>query len=442
MTSTDTTTSRYRPAREVQLTHPEWAESAAIYQLNQRQFTPEGTFRAAEAHLPRLKALGVDILWLMPVNPIGERNRKGLLGSPYAVRDYFAVNPEFGTVEDLRHFVDAAHDLGLHVILDWVANHTAWDNVLVTEHPEWYARDWKGDFRPTPWWDWDDIIDLDYSQEGLREYMTAAMVHWVGEVGVDGYRCDVAGFVPLDFWEQVRRELDEVKPVFMLAEWEVRDLHTRAFDASYAWSWNETMHRLAHGKCDLEALKVYYAWNDRAYQRDAYRMTFVSNHDKNAWEGTEYEQFGDALDAAIALSVVGEGIPLIYNGQEAGSDKRLEFFVKDEIAWRDDPQGELYRSLFALKKAHPALWNGAAGGRMVQVRNDGETAVLSFFRRQDADLVVGVFNLSAAEVSVTLGERPPLSGAVDALRGGPVDLDAPTTLPAWGYLVAVAGSST
>ena len=434
----DATASPYRPTPDVQLTHPEWARAATIYQVNQRQFTPEGTFRAAEAHLPRLKALGVDILWLMPVNPIGERNRKGLLGSPYAVKDYYAVNPEFGTVDDLRHFVDAAHDLGLHVILDWVANHTAWDNVLVAEHPEWYARDWQGNLRPTPWWDWDDIIDLDYSQEGLREYMTAAMVHWVREVGVDGYRCDVAGFVPVDFWEQVRRELDEVKPVFMLAEWEVRDLHTRAFDATYAWSWNETMHRLAHGQADLEALKVYYAWNDRAYQRDAYRMTFVSNHDKNAWEGTEYEQFGDALEAAIALSVVGEGIPLIYNGQEAGSDKRLEFFTKDEITWREDPQGELYRSLFALKKAHPALWNGAAGGRMVRIANSEEAAVLSFFREQGGDLVLAAFNLSPDAVSVTFGDHPPAPAGVDVLTGDEVDLTASLFLPGWGYVV-VAG---
>ena len=429
------TTSRYAPAPEVRLSHPEWARSASIYQINQRQFTPEGAFRAAEAHLPRLRDFGVDIVWLMPVNPIGERNRKGDLGSPYAVKDYYAVNPEFGTVDDLRHFVDAAHDLGLHVILDWVANHTAWDNVLVTEHPEWYARDWKGDFRPTPWWDWDDIIDLDYTHEGLREWMTAAMVHWVKEVGIDGYRCDVAGFVPVDFWENARRELDAVKPVFMLAEWEARDLHTRAFDASYAWSWNETMHRIAHGKAGLDVLRNYYAWNDRSWQRDAYRMTFVSNHDKNAWEGTEYEQFGDALDAAIVLSVVGEGIPLVYNGQEAGSEKRLEFFAKDLITWRTDPQGDLYRRLFALKKAHPALWNGASGGRMVRIPNDVEAAVLSFFREMDGDQVLGVFNLSPEEVTVSLTEHPLGPSGTDALSGDAVDLTRPLTLPAWGYRV-------
>lgn len=437
--TTDATTNPYAPAPEMQLRHPEWSRNATIYQINQRQFTPEGTFRAAEAHLPRIRDLGVDIIWLMPVNPIGEQNRKGPLGSPYAVSDYFAVNPEFGDLDDLRHFVATAHDLGLRVILDWVANHTAWDNGLVETHPEWYARDWKGDFRPTPWWDWDDVIDLDYTSEGLREYMTNAMKYWVREADIDGYRCDVAGFVPVDFWENIRRELDEIKPVFMLAEWESRDLHTRAFDMTYAWSWNDTLHKIAHGQADVEALKVYYAWNDRAYQRDAFRMTFVSNHDKNAWEGTEYEQFGDALDAAIVLSVVGEGFPLIYNGQEAGSDRRLVFFDKDEIEWRDDdPQGRLYRRLFALKKQHPALWNGAWGGRMVRVPNDAESAVLSFVREMDGDRVFGAFNFTPSEQTVVLGNGPQAGSWADAFDAETaVDLERgqQLTLPPWGYRV-------
>lgn len=429
----------YAPRPAVELTHPEWSRSATIYQINQRHFTPEGTFRAAEAHLPRLRDLGIDIVWLMPVHPIGERNRKGVLGSPYAVKDYLAVNPEFGTLEDLRHFVDTAHDLGLHVILDWVANHTAWDNVLVEEHPEWYARDWKGDFRPTPWWDWDDIIDLDYDNPELRRYMTEAMKYWVRDVGVDGYRCDVAGFVPVDFWDNARRELDEIKPVFLLAEWESRDLHVRAFDMTYGWTWNETLHKIAHGKADGEALKVYYAWNDRFYQRDAYRMLFVSNHDKNAWEGTEYEQFGDALVPSIVLSVISEGMPLVYNGQEAGSDRRLTFFDKDEIDWREDEQGELYRSLFALKKQHPALWNGAAGGRMVRVPNSAESAVLSFVRAVDGDRVFGAFNFSAEEQTVKLGDGPQAGAWRDAFTGEAVELGQGQeyTLPAWGHQVLV-----
>lgn len=428
----------YQPVPAVQLDHPGWSRAAVIYQVNQRQLTPEGTFRAAEAHLPRIKDLGADIVWLMPVNPIGEQNRKGRLGSPYAVRDYLAVNPEFGDLDDLRHFVRAAHDLGLHVILDWVANHTAWDNPLVHEHPEWYSRDWKGDLHPTPWWDWDDVIDLDYSHEGLRRWMTEAMTYWVREADVDGFRCDVAGYVPTDFWENARRELETIKPVFMLAEWETRDLHTRAFDMTYAWSWNEAMHAVATGKGSLDAVRVYYAWNEKAWPHDSMRMTFVSNHDKNAWEGTEYEQFGDALHAAIVLSVVGDGMPLVYNGQEAGSDKRLEFFDRDPIEWGEETeQGELYRRLFALKKAHRALWNGRWGARMVRVPNDQESAVLSFVRAHDDDVVLAVLNLSARERTVGFGEGPHHGTFTDAFSGASQRVDATTslTLPAWGYRV-------
>jgi glycosidase len=402
--------------------------------------TPEGTFRAAEEHLARIRDLGADIVWLMPVNPIGEVNRKGRLGSPYAVRDYLAVNPEFGTMEDLRRFVAAAHDLGLKVILDWVANHTAWDNVLTELHPEWYVRDWKGDFRPTPWWDWDDIIDLDYDQVALREYMADAMCHWVREADVDGFRCDVAGFVPLDFWETAREELEAIKPVFLLAEWETRDLHDAAFDASYAWSWNSAMHGVAQGRTDLEPLRVYYAWNTRSWSRDAMRMTFVSNHDMNAWEGTEFEQFGDALEAAVVLSVVGEGIPLIYNGQEAGSDKRLLFFEKDVIEWREHDLGELYRSLFALKKAHPALWNGAWGAPMTRVPNAQEERWLSFVRNHpDGDRVLAVFNFSAEVATVILGEGPYAGTWRDAFSDEKEVLEqgGSVSLPAWGYRVLV-----
>ena len=417
--------------------HPPWSKAATIYQLNQRQFTPEGTFQAAREHLPRLRDLGVDIIWLMPVNPIGQDRRKGALGSPYAVRDYRAVNPEFGTLRDLRSFVAAAHALGMKVILDWVANHTAWDNHLVTEHPEWYARDWKGDFRPTPWWDWDDIIDLDYSHEGLRRYMAESMCYWVREADIDGFRCDVAGFVPRGFWEQARADLEAIKPVFMLAEWEARDLHDAAFDMTYAWSWNEAMHHIAAGKADVTALHVFYAWNESSWPRDAMRMMFVSNHDKNAWEGTEFEQFGPMREGAIVLSVVGEGMPLIYSGQEAGFDKRLAFFDKDEILWREDPQGALYKRLFALKKAHPALWNGAWGARMVRVPNDMESSVLSFVRAQGDDAVFAVFNFSGSHRTVTFGLGPHEGQWVDAFDGSPLRgregqrLD----LAAWGWRV-------
>jgi 1,4-alpha-glucan branching enzyme len=319
----------YQPAPQMSLTHPDWCKNATIYQINTRQFTPEGTFAAAQDQLPRLVDLGVSILWLMPVQQIGEHNRKGKLGSPYAIKDYYRVNPEFGTAQDLKAFIRAAHQLGSHVILDWVANHTAWDSNLVTEHPEWYLRDYKGDFSPTPWWDWDDIIDLDYGQLDLRRYMTEAMVHWLREYDLDGFRCDVAGFVPTDFWENVRTKLDAIKPVFMLAEWEARDLHQAAFDMTYAWTWNDALHEIACNRGSVQLLRVFYSWDVKAYPLDSIRMMFVTNHDKNAWDGTEYEQFGDALDAAIVLSVVGKGMPLIYNGQEAGNKRRLSFFDRD-----------------------------------------------------------------------------------------------------------------
>jgi glycosidase len=429
----------YQPQPYVKLHHPEWSKNATIYQVNVRQFSAEGTFRAVEKELPRIKALNVDIIWLMPVHPIGEKNRKGTLGSPYSVRDYYGVNPEFGTLDDLKHLVAAAHGLGLKVILDWVPNHTAWDNPLTAEHPDWYQHDWRGHFRPTPWFDWADIINLDYRSPGLRKYMTDVMKYWVRDVGVDGYRCDVAGFIPLDFWNNLRHELDAIKPVFMLAEWESRDLHAEAFDMTYAWSWYEAMTNIAKGKSDVGALNNYYAWNEGFYPPGIYRMNFLSNHDKNSWDGTEFEQFGDALPAAMVFSVVSEGMPLIYNGQEAGNTKRLKFFEKDPIEWREHANGELYRKMFALKKANTALWNGDWGARMIQVVNDAPTAVFSFVRMNEHDKVFAVFNFSKEPHAVKLTDGPYAGTYTDFFSGERVTLDESTklTMDPWAYRVFV-----
>jgi glycosidase len=429
----------YQPTPYVKLKHPEWCKNAVIYQINTRQFTPEGTFRAAEAHLPRLKDLGVDILWLMPIHAIGQEKRKGSLGSPYSVKDYYSVNPEFGSLDDLKHFVNAAHGYGMYVILDWIANHTAWDNNLVYEHPEWYARDWKGDFHPTPWWDWPDIIDLDYQHPALRQYMTEAMKYWVAEVDIDGYRCDVAGFVPTDFWNNVRRELNAIKPVFMLAEWESRDLHAEAFDMTYAWSWHDTVRQITMGEADLNTLFVYYSWNEKAFPLDSIRMNFVSNHDKNAWEGTEFEIFGEGLEAAIVLSVVSEGMPMIYNGQEAGNTRRLKFFEKDPIEWKEHPLADFYKKLFALKKANTALWNGKWGARMIRVPNNVSGKVFSFVRQNSCDKVFTVLNFSKLPQSVTFGESLYHGQYVDYFNQRNVELNAETQLPMkpWDYRVFV-----
>lgn len=429
----------HQPEPYVKLTHPEWSKDATIYQINTRQFTKEGTFKAAEEHLPRLKELGVDILWLMPIHEIGEKNRKGSLGSPYSVKDYYSVNPEFGTDEDFQRFIDKAHTLGFKVILDWVANHTAWDNPLTEQHPDWYERDWKGDFRPTPWWDWSDIIDLDYSKPGVRRYMADAMKYWVSEFDIDGYRCDVAGFVPIDFWNTIRKELHEIKPVFMLAEWESRDLHAEAFDMTYAWSWYDAVHNIIKGTGDMNGLFVYYSWNESAFPENSYRMTFVSNHDKNAWDGTMYEQFGDGLEAAIVLSVVGEGMPLIYNGQEAGNDKRLEFFEKDEIEWKEDEIGDLYTKLFRLKKDLKALWNGKCGARMIRVENSAPMQVFSFVRENESEKVFALMNFSDEEHDLTFPTKLQNGNYTDYFTEEDVSIDEHFSIKmkAWDYRVLV-----
>ncbi|MEM9234135.1 MAG: alpha-amylase family glycosyl hydrolase [Pseudomonadota bacterium] len=427
----------YEPEPYVKLQHPEWTRDAVIYQINTRQFTTEGTFAAAQAHLPRLAEMGVDILWLMPIHPIGELNRKGSLGSPYAVKDYRAVNPEFGTVDDLKAFVEAAHDLGMYVILDWVANHSAWDNPLTETNPEWYARTSEGDFMPTPGTDWSDIIDFDYSQPGLREYMTESLVYWVRDVGIDGYRADVAGFVPLDFWETARARLEEVKPVFMLAEWQTRDLHAEAFDATYAWAWKEAMQDVAKG-AGAGRLKGYYYENFNTWPEDSYRMVYTDNHDQNAWDGVAAEIYGPAYEAAIVLSFVGEGIPLIYNGQEADLAHQLEFFEKDEIEWKEGQYAGLFRQLIALKTNTKALWNGAAGARFVEVPNNRADNVFSFVRAGEEDRVFAVFNLSDETQSIQFETERHFGTYTEPLREGRsvmIDERSSFELSPWGYRV-------
>lgn len=425
----------YQPQPYVQLKHPDWAESAVIYQVNIRQFTPEGTFNAFKAHLPRIKALGADILWLMPIHPIGAEKRKGGLGSPYAVQDFYGVNPEFGSLQDLKALVREIHRLGMYVILDWVANHSAWDNPLTKSHPEWYLKDKQGNFQPTPWYDWDDIIEFDYDQPGLRQYMTEAMKYWVGETDIDGYRCDVAGFVPTDFWNNVRRELDVIKPVFMLAEWESRDLHQKAFDMTYGWYLWDRLIAVAKGQ-GFHSLIEYMAHDVKTFPRDAYRMLFTENHDKNAWEGNQYLNFGDALSAATVMTVVANGMPLVYGGQEAGLARSLKFFDRDTIEWQAHSNTQLYQTLFALKHRNLALRNGKNGGEMIRLNNNGDK-VLSFYRESDGHRVVAVINFSDKKTSFSL-QCTDISGLyTDWFKQQDYTLadSAELELEPWGYLV-------
>ncbi|MCI1186236.1 alpha-amylase family glycosyl hydrolase [Hymenobacter sp. DH14] len=399
--------------------HPEWARHATIYQVNVRQYTPQGTFRAAEADLPRLQKMGVGILWLMPINPIGRSHRKGTLGSAYSVRDYRAVNPDLGTLADLQHYVNTAHRLGMHVILDWVANHTAWDSNLTTEHPDWYTRDAKGQFRP-PVADWQDVIDLDYSKPALRRYMTETMAYWVRTAGLDGFRADVAGLVPTDFWNTTRAELEKIKPVFMLAEWDELfpptfisrqefDPDTRllekAFDATYALRLHGLLDSLGRGQKPTAELAHYWAAERQRYPAGVNLMTFTSTHDINAWDGSEYERLGPNAEPEAVLAMLWPGIPMLYNGQEAAMKKRLRFFDKDTIPWGNYPlQDYFYTTLIGLKKRHPALANFDARSKFRLYSTDDEC--ICFERRKGNASVVVTVNLSNKTQQVNLPKRP------------------------------------
>lgn len=427
----------YTPRSPVEVSNADWTRDAVLYQLNTRQFTPEGTFKAAQKQLPRLAAMGVDIIWLMPVHPIGELNRKGSMGSPYAVRDYRAVNPDLGTEAEFRAFVDEAHRLGLKVILDWVANHSAFDNPLTASHPEWYTRTPEGALMSPNGTDWTDVADFDYSQPGLRRYMTESLVYWVREFGIDGYRADVAGYVPTDFWDTARAELDKVKPVFLLAEWEERDLHTRAFDATYAWTWKDAMQRTVKDGSGAGAMRGYYAEQAESWPHAAMRMVYTDNHDQNSWDRVASEIYGPAYEAAIALSFVGSGLPLIYNGQEADLDRKLAFFEHDPIVWKDGQHAALFAKLIALKTAHPALHNGRFGSPMMEVPSSAAADVYAFTRGQKGGRVFGVFNLSPRPQAVTFAQARHHGRYTDALTGEAMTFagDETIDLPAWGFRI-------
>ena len=342
----------------------DWADTAVVYELNVRQFTPEGTFAAAQRQLPRLKSLGVDVIWLMPIYPIGELERKGSLGSYYAIRDYCDVNPEFGTLKDFNVFLAEAHDLGFKVILDWVANHTSPDHPWVTEKPaEWYYRDSLG--HTIVEYDWTDIAKLNYSTPEVGEAMRDCMRFWVKR-GVDGFRCDVAYQVPQEFWEATIPVLREEagKEMYFLAEGEETWLHDAGFDATYAWKLHHLLNDIAQGAADGDSLARYVAWNAETYPADAKRLSFTSNHDENSWSGTEFERMGDAWKAMTVLCwTLPESQPLIYTGQEIGWDHRFEFFEKDPVpatAWKTNEYTDFYEFLTALRHGHPALDPGSS----------------------------------------------------------------------------------
>ena len=411
------------PAR-TSVVHPEWSRNAVIYEVNLRQFTPEGTINAFIKELPRLKELGVDILWFMPIHPISELNRKGELGSYYAVKDYKAVNPEFGTLDDFKNAVNEAHKLGMKVVIDWVPNHTGCDNAWVAEHPEWYSRDKYGNMYGP--FDWTDVYELNYDNYYMRKAMVEALKFWLTEVGIDGYRCDVAMEVPTDFWDDTRPQLQAVKPdLFMLAEASVPELQLHGFDMGYNWPMKDLFSEIAATagqytfKKEGEPMKTFptksaididslLADQAASYPQDSYLMNMITNHDLNSWEGTEFDRLGNLNKALAVLSYTLPGMPLIYTGQETGMNRAFEFFKKDNAPqW--EPRNEyftFYQTLNRLKHQNRALLAGEQGGKMVRYPTTSDDLYV-FSRTADDHTVLVMVNLGAKAQKVKFTDKTP-----------------------------------
>ncbi|GAA5037185.1 alpha-amlyase [Marivirga lumbricoides] len=381
-------------AENREVSFPEKASHMNIYEVNIRQYTSEGTLRAFLPHMERLKNMGVNILWIMPVQPIGEKNRKEPLGSYYSIKDYTDVNPDFGTLEDFKAVVEKAHELDMLLILDWVANHTAYDHHWAEEHPEYYNLDSLGNLQ-SPVADWTDVADLNYDNPDLHQAMISEMKWWITETNIDGFRCDVAGMVPNEFWQKAIDSLEATKDVFMLAEWDEAEMHDAGFDMTYGWSYHHLINDIAQGKANADSLDVFLQRDNTKYDSADFRMFFTSNHDENSWNGTVFERMGDAYEVIAVLTSTVKGMPLIYGGQEAGLNKRLPFFSKDSIDWSNLSYEDFYADLLKLKHENPALWNGSYGGKAVRINSNSNTEnVYAFSRKKDDNEVIVLLNLS------------------------------------------------
>lgn len=422
--------------KSINFAPPEWSYNSSIYEVNIRQYTPEGTFNAFSEHLPKLKKMGVGIIWLMPIHPIGELNRKGTLGSYYSVKDYKGINPNFGTETDFRNLVHKAHDLGMHVIIDWVANHTALDHPWTKTNKDYYTLDSTGNFiHPVP--DWSDVIDLNYDNTNMRLAMIDALKYWVREFGIDGYRCDVASMVPNDFWFEAFTELNKLKQVFMLAESDDPELHKNGFHMTYGWKLLHLMNNFAKGENSISDFFDYFKIEEKKFPKNAFRMNFTTNHDENSWNGTVFKRYGKLYKPLSVLISTAKGMPLVYSGQEAGLDKALDFFEKDPIEWKNHPQKEIFTILLNEKIINKALWNGERGGEMNFIDTPANSNLLAFYREKEDNRIVVILNLSDSESRIKITSENLLGGYTNLFNSEKVVIDTKNeiSLPAYGYKV-------
>lgn len=418
--------------------HPSsWKHTTNIYEVNVRQYTPEGTFRAFEKHMPRLKEMGVKTLWFMPITPIAQKNKKGTMGSQYAAADYTSINPEFGTMEDFKHMVNEAHKLGFKVIIDWVANHTGWDHTWTKTNPDYYLIDPKtNDFQIAS--GMDDIIELDYSNPALRKAMIDAMKFWVREANIDGFRCDLAAWVEVDFWAEARPQVDAVKPLFWLGEFDEIENpeYGKVFDASYIWSWMHKTREFNEGKASFADLKnLLHKYSNIG--DGSMRAWFTSNHDENTWNGTEYEKYGVLAKPLAVFSITWNGVPLIYNGQELPlKTKRLEFFEKDPIPWTGQNElHDFYKTLLNLKSANPALRGGDPAVTTYLLKTTADDKVMAYVRKNGNNEVLTVLNFSKEPVSFQITDDHLNGKFFDAFTGSTRNFtqDKGFNLPVSGY---------
>ena len=374
-------------------------DKAVIYELYIRNFTPEGTINAIIPRLNDLKDLGVNTIWIMPIQPTGKLNHKGTYGSPYSIQDYYAVNPDFGTKEDFRNLVDSIHAKNMSVIIDMVANHTAWDNAWVTQHPDWYTHDSTGKIvSPVP--DWTDVADLNYDNKDLRNEMTDVLKYWVDSFDVDGYRCDVAEMVPLDFWKHTITEINKIKPVLMLAEGADPKLIDNGFQLTYGWELYHNLKLIWKGT-KARFLSVDTVMQDETkYPANSRRMRFITNHDETSWDNSPVVLFNGLAgsEAAYVIMATMPGVPLVYNGQEVASDKKANIFEKTPIDWSANPDVRtFYKSILALYNSSPVLRNGA-----VQVTNSGTDGVIAYYRTLGNEKWLIMVNATDKEADVKL----------------------------------------
>jgi hypothetical protein len=416
-----------------------WINNTNIYEVNLRQYTPEGSLNAFVKELPRLRKMGVETLWFMPITPISKMNMKGSMGSYYACSDYTSINPEFGTMDDFKNLVNLAHRMDFKVIIDWVANHTGWDHYWTIDHPDYYLKDdTTGNFKIAS--GMDDIIELDYKNPALRKAMISAMEFWVTECDIDGFRSDLAFWVELSFWKEAREQLEKIKTMFWLAEADPLDNpeYLEAFDAAYTWTWMHKSEDFYKHKVDIDVLKNVLEQYDVVCGNNHIPLWFTSNHDENSWNGTEYEKYGDMTNLLSVLSFTRNGLPMIYSGQELPNLKRLEFFEKDVIEWEAAFKlHDFYHTLLELHTNNPALRAADESVVTYPLAINEHKNTIAYLRKNGNYEVLVLLNFSNEKIIFEL-ENENIKGKYNNVfdkKSTDLTVDKDFELEPWGYRV-------